>query len=190
MGIAALVGVSTAVFSSTNVDDLFILVALLSDQRNRASHVVVGQYLGIGAISAIGLLGALGASVIPFSYLPVLGILPILIAAKKLFALVRARRSKEQPAPNVNASALILGVALTTLANGTDNIAVYIPAFAARSALELLVVGLTFAVLTGAWCVLAGFLVNHRSIGAPLRRWGHILAPCVLIAVGIRVLAT
>ena len=45
-----------------------------------------------------------------------------------------------------------------------------------------------FAVLTAAWCGLAHWLVNHPTVGAPIRRYGHRVLPFVLIGVGVMVM--
>jgi cadmium resistance protein CadD (predicted permease) len=48
------------VFVSTNVDDLFVLL-LFFGQPRRASEVVLGQYLGFGAIVLASLVASAGA---------------------------------------------------------------------------------------------------------------------------------
>ena len=43
-------------------------------------------------------------------------------------------------------------------------------------------------VMTALWCALAHWLVNHPTLGAPIRRYGHRILPFVLIGVGVMVM--
>jgi cadmium resistance protein CadD (predicted permease) len=82
----------------------------------------------------------------------------------------------------------ILAVASVTVANGGDNIGVYVPLFAtAREAIATYV--LTFAVMTGVLCALGYLLVNNKVLGGAIRRYGHVILPIVLIALGIYILS-
>jgi cadmium resistance protein CadD (predicted permease) len=47
--------VSVAAFASTNIDDIFVLLGFFSAPAFRTRHVVLGQYLGIGALVAVSL---------------------------------------------------------------------------------------------------------------------------------------
>ncbi|WP_342048698.1 cadmium resistance transporter [Bacillus sp. OTU530] len=54
-------------FAATNIDDIFLLLAWFS-QRNsslKASHIIIGQYVGFIALVLLSLIGALGALIIP-----------------------------------------------------------------------------------------------------------------------------
>ena len=76
----------------------------------------------------------------------------------------------------------IASVALVTVANGGDNIGVYIPSFAVHSGTQVAIIAVVFVALTALLCMLAHWMVSHPRLGAPLRRYGHILAPLVLVA--------
>src|SRR6185503_11704201 len=65
----------------------------------------------------------------------------------------------------------LLGVAAVTVANGSDNLSVYIPLFVAHLAWLPLYIA-TFAVMTALWCALAHRLVRNRAVGALMQRWG------------------
>ncbi|MGA8046005.1 MAG: cadmium resistance transporter, partial [Dermatophilaceae bacterium] len=81
-----------------------------------------------------------------------------------------------------------LAVAGVTLANGGDNLGVYIPLFAtAPQAIETYVA--VFAVMTVAWCALGYAIVNNPLIGSRIRRHGHVLLPVVLISLGLYILS-
>lgn len=78
---------------------------------------------------------------------------------------------------------------MVTIANGGDNIAVYVPLFARRSILELATMGATFFVLVAVWCSAAWRVRTLPLVARVLDRWGHVLAPIVLIGLGVYILA-
>jgi cadmium resistance protein CadD (predicted permease) len=129
--------------------------------------------------------------VIPRAYIGLLGIVPILIGAKKLLELYRERDKTEETLErhsNAGAYGRTATVALVTMANGGDNIGIYAPSFAIRSRYEIAVIALVFVVMTALWCFAAHSMVNHPKLGKPIRRYGHRVAPIVLIGLGILIL--
>jgi cadmium resistance protein CadD (predicted permease) len=45
-----------------------------------------------------------------------------------------------------------------------------------------------FAVLPLVWCFVALWLVRHTALDRPLRRYGHVLLPFILIGLGVLIL--
>jgi cadmium resistance protein CadD (predicted permease) len=82
----------------------------------------------------------------------------------------------------------IAAVAAVTVANGGDNVSVYIPLFAMRSASDIALMGAVFAVMTALWLYLAYWLTRHRMIGAPVRRYTRLLMPFVFVTLGVLIL--
>jgi cadmium resistance protein CadD (predicted permease) len=169
-------------FGSTNVDDLIVLIAFFADRRFRTRDIVAGQYAGLTVLFLVSAAGSLLSLVIPGPYLGLLGIFPILIGIRKLSGLRPDDSEPENRSPGS-----VAGVALVTIANGGDNIGVYMPAFAVHSGSEIGVIAMAFVAMTALWCMLAHWMVNHPGLGAPLRRYGHILAPLVLIGLGLSI---
>ena len=81
-----------------------------------------------------------------------------------------------------------MAVTTVTIANGGDNIGVYMPVFATRSFPDILVIGAVFAAMTALWLAGAYWFVTHPQLGAPIRRYGHWGVPFVLIGLGVMVL--
>jgi len=81
-----------------------------------------------------------------------------------------------------------LAVAAITVANGADNLGVYIPLFATADVAALAVYGAVFALQLALWCAGARWLVHHPSAGTPLRRWGPRAVPWILIGIGLWIL--
>ena len=183
-------GLGIVLFASTNVDDLLVLIAFFALPRCRARDVVIGQYLGIGALIVVSVVLSLISLVLSPAYVGLLGVLPMLIGIQKLFELRRGGNGEAVPAPQTRRGAIgqIAAVAAATIANGGDNIGAYAPLFATWSAARIAVVVLVFVVMTALWLALALWLVNHRTVGAPLKRYGHLAVPFVLIVLGLVIL--
>jgi len=179
------------VFALTDIDDLVLLIAFFADPRLRARTVVAGQYLGIAALTAVSALAAWAALAIPPGWTALLGAIPLALGLYQLWKW----RDDDVSDESVETERLmegrlrspVLAVAAVTIANGADNLSVYIPLFAAHLA-WLPIYGVTFAVMTALWCALAHRLVRNRAVGALMQHWGHILLPIVLIALGLHIL--
>jgi cadmium resistance protein CadD (predicted permease) len=79
-------------------------------------------------------------------------------------------------------------VTLLTIANGGDNLGVYISLFSIqRSIIPFFT--LVFALMTALWCVLGYYLTSHRVFGDQIKRYGRFIVPFVLIGIGLNVLS-
>jgi cadmium resistance protein CadD (predicted permease) len=182
---------AVVLFASTNVDDVFVLVGFFADPKLRAREIVLGQYAGFTALFCVSLAASLLSMVIPRAYFGLLGVVPILIGGKKMHDLYRKRDGTNVEAEyrsNAGGSGRAATVAMVTMANGGDNIGIYTPSFALRSAYEIAVIALIFAVMTALWCFAAHAMVNHPRLGSPIRRFGRRLAPIVFIGLGVVIL--
>ena len=171
--------VGTMAFASTNVDDIVLLAVWFAQPRRRVSSIVIGQYVGIGALVALSALGALTALVLPREWIPLVGVVPVALGIKALFS-----RGGDDDPDRASAGTGAFSVAVVTMANGADNIGVYIPLFASHpEALPWYIA--IFAVGTAVWCA----LVAHPAVGSRLHRYGHLALPWVLIGIGLHVLS-
>ncbi|WP_089952189.1 cadmium resistance transporter [Lentzea xinjiangensis] len=175
------VGQAAGMFAVTNVDDL-VLLALFFARARSAWRVVAGQYLGFAAILAVAVVGALGASLLPEQVRPWLGLVPLALGLRAAWSLWRGSDDSDEPetAPGV------VAVAGVTLANGGDNIGVYVPVFTVAGSVWVYVA--VFLVLVGVWCLAGRFLASRRVVARALARWGHVVLPVVLVAIGLLVL--
>ena len=178
MNFLSLALLSTGAFVSTNIDDLFLLVGFFSDRSFSRRDIFAGQMLGMAAIVAISLAAAAAALAISPANVGLIGFAPIIIGIGKL---LRFRQTKEEQQP---AAVGILQVATVTIVNGGDNIAAYTPIFATQGSRDMIATLAIFAVLTLVWCFAALGLVRHTALGKPLRRYGHVLLPFILIGLG------
>lgn len=193
MGIATKSVTAVVVFATTNIDDIILLSMLFADATLRPVSVVTGQFVGIGVLVAISALAAIASVVIPAGWTSLLGAVPLLLGLHKALHLIASRTQGHVESDGPRRSPLrgrsqILAVMGVTIANGGDNLGVYIPLFAADRRAILFYVPV-FAVMTALWCALGFKLVTNEAFGAKLRRYGHVILPFVLIALGLHILS-
>jgi len=82
----------------------------------------------------------------------------------------------------------VAGVALMTVADGADNVSVYIPLFRQAGAGPTAAYVVVFAVLVGVWCAVARATAGHSTLITVVERVGHWLVPVLYIAIGIRII--
>ncbi len=184
-----LIGTAAAaavVFAATDIDDIVILtllfVAARTTGRPRAWQIVAGQYLGIAALVLVSAVVAAGLLVVPDEWTGLLGLLPIALGVRAL------RHRDDEDAPPVVAGTL--GVAGVTVANGADNVAVYVPVFRTLGAADTAVLVLVFVVLVALWCAAGAWLGSHPRVTRLVERAGRWLVPTVFVAIGVVILAT
>src|SRR5262245_66186688 len=168
-------------FVSTNLDDILILATFFSIAHRRAAAIVLGQFLGIGALVAASAALALAALAIPRGCTAFLGVLPIAIGVRRLLA------SRTDAADARVAGPGVWSVATVTMASGGDNLGVYVPVFA-RDPWGLPLYVTVFAIMTAVWCAAGWALVAHPVVQSRMQRYGHRVLPWVLIAIGVSVL--
>ncbi|MEW2377932.1 cadmium resistance transporter [Micromonospora sp. NPDC047812] len=177
---------AAVVFAATDIDDIVVLtllfVAARTTGRPRPWQIVAGQYLGIGALSLASAVVAAGLLVVPDPWTGLLGLLPVALGVRALLD----RDADETPA----VVGSTVGVAGVTIANGADNIAVYVPVFRALGPADSAVFLLVFVVLIALWCAAGAWLGNHPRVTGLVGRAGHWLVPAIFIAIGVVILAT
>ena len=205
MDFAALVGVGIAAFVSTNVDDLLILMAFFATPRFTPFQIVLGQYIGMGSLIAVSLLGSLIALVVPRNLIGLIGLFPIAIGIKELRELHKKsndnddnKDNEEEEEDELSRQRLqrskkiaylpFLTVAAVTFSGG-EEIGIYTSLFATNNMVSHIITLVSVVmVLTGFWCGLANYFVNHSSLAERFRRIAAKLFPFVLIGLGIYIL--
>ncbi|BAY24758.1 cadmium resistance transporter [Calothrix sp. NIES-2100] len=192
-------------FAATNIDDILILLLFFTqiDTNFRRRHIIIGQYLGFLAIILASLPGFFGGLVVRREWIGLLGILPIAIGLKQLISGQQESTEVQTVSDNftqTSPSNFILSfiwtilhpqtykVAAVTIANGGDNISIYIPLFAGHNLASLGVILMVFLVMVGVWCAIAYYLSLHPAIAAVLNRYGHHIVPFVLIGLGLLIM--
>src|SRR5919202_3767178 len=189
-------------FVATNIDDIVILLLFFAkvDANLRRRHIVIGQYLGFTLLIILSLPGFFGGLVVPREWIGLLGLLPIPIGFKQLLSpeqdteQVQTVTSELEPTSPRNPLWSFLSnvlspqaykVAAVTIANGGDNISIYIPLFAGSNLVRLGVILSVFFFMVGVWCAIAYLLTRQPMIAQVLSRYGHAIVPYVLIGLGL-----
>jgi cadmium resistance transport/sequestration family protein len=181
---------SILAFISTNIDDIFILILFFGNKRFKTREIVIGQYLGIITLIAIAFVASLAGLIIDKPYIGFLGLIPVYLGIKSLIGFFRNKdidQSSEELKLDGNRSN-ILSVAGVTIANGGDNIGIYTPIFAALSVSGAITMIAVFMIMTLAWCLIARYLTKHPYIARLIDKYGHMVTPFVLIALGLFIL--
>ncbi|PBC85609.1 Cadmium resistance protein CadD, predicted permease [Streptomyces sp. 2224.1] len=189
------VGQAAGLFAVTNIDDILVLSLFFAQgagHRGSGTRIVLGQYLGFAAILAVAVAAAFGATFLPPSALPWLGLLPLALGLKAAWQTWRHRVDGEGGEGDGGAGGKggpsPWEVAAVTFANGGDNIGVYVPVLAAAGVGGMSVYAVVFLALVAVWCLAGAFFATRPVIAKALSRWGHVLLPLVLITLGLLIL--
>lgn len=193
-----------ASFAATNIDDIVVLMLLFStvNQSFRPRHIIAGQYLGFAGLIAASLPGFLGGLIVTKAWVGLLGFLPIAIGISHLLTsepdpsiqtISPNPSAKQSPSSVGSVLAHLLTpqtykVAGITIANGGDNIGIYVPLFANSNLVQLGIILAVFFIFVALWCWIAYYLTRHPVIARNLTRYGHRIVPFVLIGLGVFIL--
>ena len=178
---SALVATAIAAFTATNIDNFVLLVGWFAVRLHRPGNIAFGQLLATAILSAASAIIAWFSLKLPEPMTGLLGALPIGIGVVRF---VR-RSAPEIQRPMARSALVVTGVAI---ANGSDNIAVYVALFATQTGVQIGAISLLFMLMTGVWLATAFWFVNHPTWSEIVQRWGNRLVPWVLIWLGARVI--
>lgn len=180
-------------FVGTNIDDIFINTLFFAQANSKRDirSVVIGKYLGIGGLVLLSLLGAFGLQFIPQRYIGFLGFIPIALGIKEWVGYLKSRNApgaEEEETKADPSKGMVLNVVLVTMANGADNIGVYIPLFAGYTPIQMVVVVVIFALMIALWCLLGKKLSDLPVLRSFLLKYKYIMVPVVFVILGIYIL--
>jgi cadmium resistance protein CadD (predicted permease) len=184
---------AAVIYAAANVDDIIVLAGFYADPRVRVRHVTTGQFIGIAILFGVCAAVSLLAVVVSARYIGLAGFAPIVLGLLKLWQLWRRKPDIDRSSPSLaerhsNASGKILTVTAATIGNSSDALGVWAPVMAVHSHRTIPLFGLTFAAMTGLWCLAAFWTAHHPTFGAPIRRFAHLVVPVVLVGLGVFVL--
>jgi cadmium resistance protein CadD (predicted permease) len=204
------ISAAVAAFIATNIDDLAVLLLLFARVRTEAKdrtqanrerrRIVLGQYLGFSVLVAASLPGVFARSIFSPSYLRWLGIIPLIIG---IVSLLNRSTDDESPIPPASQAhhqgyrqdarpiwrdPYTYAIAGLTIANGGDNIAIYLSFFANQTTASLTISAIVFYLMVAIWCAIAYYLDRHSSVATAIDRYGSAIVPWVFICLGIYIL--
>lgn len=200
-------------FVATNIDDIFVLMLFFSQINDtiKVRHIIIGQYLGIGALIAISIIVALGISIIPNEYVGLLGLAPIYLGINEYIKYKKERKDIESTEDQENRisknnnlekttenddnsitkviksliNPSVFKVASVTLANGGDNIGIYIPLFTSMNSMDIFITVVIFILLIALWCYIGKSFSEYPFIQRNIEKYKHIIIPIIFIGLGI-----
>jgi len=178
--LGALLSLAVVAFVTTNVDDLVALAAF--SRRYRYGHVLLGQVIGFSVLVGASLALAVVAQAVFGPWIGLLGVVPMAVGV----AAYRDGGGLPFDAGDEGERKQVSVVAAVGVANGADNLAVYVPLFAVLSVTEAGVVSAAMVVLSVLWVGLAVAVVRL----SPVRRLVDVadrLVPLVFVGIGLYV---
>lgn len=191
--LAGTLAAAVGMFAGTNIDDLLVLAVLFLSGRAtgapRPWQIWAGQSIGFAVLVALSLLAALGLAVVPDAWVGLLGLVPFTLGA---YGLLRAIRTHGTAAVRVSAvpAGGLWSVAMLTIGNGADNLAVYPPVFRTVGAGSVALTIVVFGAGVAVWCLAGSWLGSHKKVIALIERYGHWIVPSVFMAIGVIIFVT
>ncbi|BAQ62472.1 cadmium resistance transporter [Geminocystis sp. NIES-3708] len=200
--ISTLITSVAVAFATTFDDNIYLTIFFGKINRTfRPRHIVIGEYLGFTLLVLISLVGFLGGLVISHLWIGLLGFLPISIGIANLLN----RQEDEiqdvntnfynytRPTPKRSLIATIRDpqtykVSAVTVANGGNNIAIYIPLFASASLPSLGIILAVLYTIIGIWCFLSYNLTRQPHLAIIISRYLKRFFPFVLIWLGMSII--
>ncbi|KPM52542.1 cadmium transporter [Frankia sp. CcI49] len=187
-----IIGQAMGLFAVTNIDDILVLALFFAQGAGHPGagrSIAAGQYLGFVTILVVAVAAAFGATFLPEDAIPYLGLLPLVLGIKAAVQAWKHRNDSDREGQQAEGGGpKVLEVAAVTVANGGDNIGVYVPVFATAGIGGMSVFAVVFLVLLAVWIVAGRYFATRPVIARALSRWGHILMPVVLIGIGLSIL--
>lgn len=199
-----ILGISVAF--ATTFDDNIYLTAFFGKVNHvfRPKHIIIGEFVGFTALVFASLPGFFGGLVLPEAWVGLLGILPITIGISNLMN----REDGEQTVQNVSVEfghsvkprrrkkSLIAilrdpqtyRVSAVTIANGGNNIGIYVPLFATTNLPSLGVILCVCYLTVAVWCFLSYNLTRNPMMAPLLARYGRKIFPWILIWLGFSIM--
>lgn len=195
-------------FTATNLDDFLLILMLFSIQTIPVRKIVIGQYIGmLGILMLSYSAGSAGSFLLSPRWIGIFGILPLIIGLADLFQKYRTPSwrspslSDSQEGKSNTASLQIFKtskgspsrigiftIAILTLVNGGDNIAVYSGLFAKRSKFDVCLLVTIYMILTAIWCIGGFFISSQGKWSKVINRFNTVAFPYFMIAIGLSIL--
>lgn len=179
---------SILAFASTNIDDIFILMLFFVLKQYSLPKIVLGQYIGVFTLVVISFIGVFIGGLIDPRYVGLLGLFPIYLAIKQIIENIKAKSELNEEVQVSEKTPGAFAIAGVTIANGGDNIGVYVPFFSTLEGQETIILLVVFAAMIYLWCLIAQYLALHRLLATSLDKYAHLIMPLVFFALGAFIL--
>ena len=198
-----IIGISAAF--ATTFDDNIYLTAFFGKVNHtfHPKHIILGEFVGFTALVFASLPGFFGGLVLPEAWIGLLGILPIIIGISNLMSRnddntiqdvsvklsnsVKPKRRKQSLLATLR-DPQTYRVSAVTIANGGNNIGIYVPLFATTKLPSLGIILCVCYLSVGVWCLLSYNMTRNPLMAPLLARYGRRIFPWVLICLGFSIM--
>ena len=177
-------------FIATNIDDLFIDTLLFASAKTKTEsrNIFIGKYIGIGTLLLVSIAGVYGVKFFPHRFISLLGLVPVALGIKEIIESVKSEADCNENNIAEKSLNMLLNTALITIANGADNIGVYIPLFAGFNLWQIMLTTAVFAVMIAVWCSFGKALASLPTLKNNIQKYRKIIVPTVYILLGVYIL--
>jgi len=180
-----------AVYASTSIDYLLILMIIFSQSNTRGKMrgIIGGQYLGTGALVAFSLFAAYVLNLIPEDWIiGLLGLIPLYLGIRVALKDEERDEGVLEKMEERGKNQLLWTVTLITVASGGDNLGIYIPYFASLTWPETTVALLVFAVSVAILCYVGYKLSKISLVAETIEKYRRTVVSLVFIGLGIYIM--
>lgn len=200
-------------FLITNIQDVVILINFFletskNESQLKTDHVVLGQFLGFSTLLMLSLIGYTVSYLLPIKLFGFLGFVIIgfgINGFKDLYENLKKKKIDQQQGETILFSDFvnktehftffddikqIIKVSLVTIANGNDNIAIYVPIFVQSTSAEIIGYGLGFLFMVGVLCFVCYSFIHIPPVLKFAHKYAQFISPFVFIGLGIYILIT
>jgi cadmium resistance protein CadD (predicted permease) len=197
-----LIGMSAAF--ATTFDDNLYLTAFFGKVNHifRPRHIIIGEFIGFTILVIASLPGFFGGLLLPEAWIGLLGILPIIIGISQLInreednvqtVSVKFSHSVQHQHRKKTLLATLKDpqtyrVSAVTIANGGNNIGIYVPLFASSNVPSLAVILCVCYSSIGLWCFLSYNFTRNPVMASIMNRYGRKIFPFILIYLGLSII--
>lgn len=162
------------------MDDIVVLTVLFAQAAGKKDrrNILAGQYIGVFTLLFVSFCIATFLSAATDFPVKWLGIVPIILALKKLF---EKNKLKESTGSKIS----VAQVAALTIAGGADNLGIYIPIIVKQSLDQTLVFASGFVVMIPLWWLIGKQIGGWSVIRRVINKREHLAVALIYFAIGI-----
>ena len=191
MTLISIIPIAAGAYVATNLDNFTLLVTLLARYRSHMLTVALGYLASMLIMMGIAYGIGRAANAISVEYLGLLGIVPISVG---VYGIVRLRHDTSTAAfADVTTLAagqtVFVATLMSQIANGADTIVAISALFADSSPAADVLILVTLVATSIAFVLAAFYAVRHPGFSKWIDRYGALVTPFILSAVGAYILA-
>jgi cadmium resistance protein CadD (predicted permease) len=183
--------VAAGAYLATNLDNLALLIVVLTNFRDRRGTVVAGYVAGAFILAAAGFLIGGAAGALPVEYLGFLGIVPMAIGVVGIGRLVRGSGSSDTVVDlqRGQGHGAFAATTLSQLGNGSDTVITFAALFADSAPGADSLILLTLLGTTTMFAFTGMLAVAQPAVVGVIDRHANRITPFILVIVGGYILA-